>query len=133
MSRWVPILVIDNDELVRTVSKHTLKLYGFKVYLAEDGQTGLRLARKKKPAFILLDWVMPEMDGLEVLAELKHNRKTEKIPVFMLTGKDCIGDLDLAFEIGTDGYIAKPSDLMDLGKIVAHRWENYTSQTCVRK
>ncbi|MHC4487890.1 MAG: response regulator [Planctomycetota bacterium] len=132
MSEWVPILVIDDDELVRREFKRSLELYGFKVYQAKNGQTGLRLAQEKRPAFILLDWMMPGMDGLEVLAKLKHNRKTENIPVFMLTGRDCIDDLDQAFEIGADGYIAKPSDLMDLGRIVAHRWENYTSQAHVR-
>jgi len=133
MSKWVHVLIIEDDELVQKALKRSLKLYGFKVFMAKDGQTGLRLAQGKKPAFILLDWMMPGMDGLEVLVELKHNKKTENIPVFMLTGRDTIGDLDLAFEIGTDGYIAKPSDLMDLGKIVAQRWENYTSQACVRK
>lgn len=132
MSEWVFILVIDDDELTRKVLKRSLKLYGFKAYMAKDGPTGLKLAQEKRPAFILLDWTMPKMDGLEVLAELKHNKKTEKIPVFMLTGKDIIGDLDLAFEIGADDYITKPLDLRDLGKTVAHKWENYKSQTCVR-
>lgn len=127
MSEWVPILVIDDDELVQKALKRSLKLYGFKVFPAKDGQTGLTLAQQKRPAFILLDWTMPEMDGLEVLAELKHDRKTEDIPVFMLTGRDIIADLDLAFEIGADDYITKPLDLMDLGKTVAHKWENHKS------
>ena len=131
MSEWVPILVIDDDELVRRALKRSLKLYGFKVYQTKDGQTGLRLAEEKKPAFILLDWMMPGTDGLEVLAELKHNKKTENIPVFMLTGRDTIGDLDQAFEIGADDYISKPSDLRNLGKIVAHKWENHKSCTGV--
>jgi len=133
MSEWVPILVIDDDELVRKALKRSLKLYGFKVLPAKDGQTGLTLAQQKRPALILLDWTMPGMDGLEVLAELKHNRKTEDIPVFMLTGRDIIADLDLAFEIGADDYITKPLDLMDLGKTVAHKWENHKSPADVPK
>jgi DNA-binding response OmpR family regulator len=132
MSEWVPILVIEDDELVQTVLKRSLKLYGFKVYPAKDGQTGLKLAQEKKPTFILLDWMMPEMDGLEVLAELKHNKKTMHIPVFMLTGRGMIGDLDLAFEIGADDYITKPLDLSDLGRIVALKCKNYTGLTGVR-
>ena len=132
MSKWIPVLVIDDDEIIREALKRSLKLYGFKVYPAEDGLTGLNLAREKRPAFILLDWMMPEMDGLEVLSELKHNKKTEDIPVFMLTDKGMIGDLDQAFEIGADDYITKPSDLALLGKIVKTKWEKYTKPAEVR-
>ena len=132
MSKWVPVLAIDDDEIVRKALKRSLKLYGFEVYLAEDGLTGLNLAQEKRPTFILLDWIMPEMDGLEVLSELKHNKRTEDIPVFMLTDKGMIGDLDQAFEIGADDYITKPSDLMQLGKIVKTKWEKYTKPAEVR-
>ena len=132
MSKWVPVLAIDDDEIVRKALKRSLKLYGFEVYLAEDGLTGLNLAQEKRPTFILLDWIMPEMDGLEVLSELKHNKRTEDIPVFMLTDKGMIGDLDQAFEIGADDYITKPSDLMQLGKIVKTKWEKYTKPAKVR-
>lgn len=132
MSKWVPVLAIDDDEIVRKALKRSLKLYGFEVYLAEDGLTGLNLAQEKRPTFILLDWIMPEMDGLEVLSELKHNKRTEDIPVFMLTDKGMIGDLDQAFEIGADDYITKPSDLKQLGKIVKTKWEKYTKPAEVR-
>lgn len=132
MSKWIPVLVIEDDELIRIELKRTLKLYGFKVYLAKDGPTGLELAQKKKPIFILLDWMMPEMDGLEVLSELKHGKNTEHIPVFMLTGRGMIGDLDLAFEIGVDDYVIKPLDLTELGRIIKAKWEKYTNQMSVR-
>ena len=132
MSKWIPVLVIDDDELVRIELKRALQLYGFKAYLAKDGPTGLKLAQEKIPALILLDWMMPEMDGLEVLSELKHNKKTEDIPVFMLTDKGMIGDLDQAFEIGVDDYIMKPLDLTNLGKSLRDKWEKYTNRTNVR-
>ena len=132
MSKWIPVLVIDDDEIVRKALKRSLKLFGFEVYPAKDGLTGVNLARQKKPAFILLDWMMPEMDGLEVLSELKHDERTEDIPVFMLTDRRMIGDLDQAFEIGADDYITKPSDLMLLGKIVKTKWEKYTKPAEVR-
>jgi len=133
VSRWIPVLVVEDDGLVREALTRSLKLHGFKVYPAKDGQTGLKLARAKKPALILLDWMMPEMDGLEVLAELKHNQKTEHIPVFMLTDKGMIGDMDQAFEIGADDYITKPLDLMELGRIVKAKWEKYTTPAEVRQ
>lgn len=125
MSKWIPVLVVDDDELIRKALKRSLQLYGFRVYLAENGRTGLKLALEKKPAFILLDWMMPGVDGLEVLAELKHNEQTEHIPVFMLTGRGMMGDLNQAFDIGADGYITKPADIEELGRIIRTKWEKY--------
>ena len=132
MSKWIQVLVIDDDELVRGALRRSLKLYGFQVHLAKDGPQGLRLARETKPAFILLDWMMAEMDGLEVLAELKHGNKTQGIPVFMLTDRGKIGDLDQAFELGVDDYITKPLDLMQLGRMVKAKWEGFTSPATAR-
>ena len=61
-SKWIPVLVIEDDEFVRQALRQSLGLYGFKTHLAEDGLTGLKLAKSTKPGFILLDWMMPEMD-----------------------------------------------------------------------
>jgi DNA-binding response OmpR family regulator len=131
VSRWTSVLVIEDEELVRRALKRSLTLYGFKAHFASDGPSGVQLAREQKPAFILLDWMMPEMDGLEVLSELKHGEQTEHIPVFMLTGKGLIGEVDQAFEIGADGYITKPSDLAELGRIAKARWEKYKKSRSV--
>lgn len=125
-------MAVDDDEVIRKALKRSLKLYGFEVYTAKDGLTGLKLAQEKRPAFILLDWMMPEMNGLEVLSELKHDKRTENIPVFMLTDRGMIGDLDQAFEIGADDFITKPSDLMHIGKIVKTKWEKYSAPADVR-
>ncbi len=125
-------MAVEDDELVREALRRSLKLYGFRVHLAEDGPTALKLAHETKPAFILLDWMMPEMDGLEVLSELKHSKNTQHIPVFVLTGRGMIGDLDQAFEIGADDYITKPLDLMQLGRMVKAKWERFTSPLNVR-
>jgi CheY-like chemotaxis protein len=132
LSKWIPVLVIEDEELVRKALKRSLQLYGFRVYLAEDGPSGLKLAQEKQPMFILLDWMMPGMDGLQVLAELKHDEQTEHIPVFMLTGRGMMGDLDQAFEIGADGYITKPTDLGDLGRIIKAKWQKYEKVTTAR-
>ncbi|MBN2316680.1 MAG: response regulator [Sedimentisphaerales bacterium] len=132
MSNRIPVLVIEDDEIVQDALKRSLRLNGFEVYQAMDGPSGLKLARTCKPALILLDWMMPEMDGLEVLAELKHTRKTRKIPIFMLTGKGMLSDVDRAFELGADNYIIKPSDLMELGSIVKEKWDKFKSPAGVR-
>lgn len=131
MSKWITVLAIEDDEIVRKALEHSLKLYGFDAYLAEDGPSGLKLAQDKRPELILLDWMMPDMDGLEVLSELKHDKRTEHIPVFMLTDRGMMCDLDQAFEIGADSYIAKPLDLMQIGKIIKAKWKKHIEQISI--
>jgi len=131
MKKPIPVLLIEDEAFARKALRCSLKSHGFRVHLAKDGTEGLRLARQIRPALILLDWMMPEMDGMEVLSELKHNRKTRQIPVFMLTAKGMIGDLDHAFEMGVDDYVTKPLDLMRLGGMVKAKWERLTSPATV--
>ena len=102
------VLVIDDDSVTRKVIQYNLYSNGFKVYMAADGLHGIRVARKYKPDLILLDMMMPEMDGLEVLVNLKWNKKTKHIPVFMLTSKKLMGDIERAYARKADGYITKP-------------------------
>ena len=118
MAKRIPILVVDDDSEFQELVEYNLRLAGFEVLQALNGPDGLEMARKEKPEVILLDTTMPEMDGLEVLSELKHDDRTEKIPVFMLTGKTMVGDIERAFEVGADDYITKPVKLMELGKII---------------
>ena len=103
--------------------EYNLKLDGFEVYLAEDGATGLKLAHEKNPDVILLDWLMPVMNGMQVLAELKADSSTENIPVFMLTAKGMISDVTQALEMGADDYITKPFNPIQLGKTIREKLE----------
>ena len=132
MSKWITVLAIEDDEIVQKALERSLKLYGFEACLAKDGPSGLKLAQEKQPSLILLDWMMPDTDGLEVLSELKHDTRTENIPVFMWTDRGMISDLDQAFEIGADAYITKPLDLMQIGKIVKAKWEKHIEQIRIR-
>jgi two-component system phosphate regulon response regulator PhoB len=127
MSEQISILVIDDEEHIRTVIEYNLKLDGFEVHLAGDGRSGLELARRKRPDVILLDWMMPVMDGLGVLAELKRDQRTEHIPVFMLTAKGMLSDVNQAFDAGVDDYITKPFDPIQLGKIIRKKLEKCTT------
>src|SRR3989304_4050110 len=104
------VLVVEDEEHIRTVVEYNLRRQGFDVYTAENGLGGLDLARKVRPAVILLDWVMPELEGLEVLAELKRDRATSKILVLMLTARGMAGDMERALRLGADDYITKPFD-----------------------
>jgi DNA-binding response OmpR family regulator len=123
MSEQITILVVEDEAHIRRVLEYNLKLDGFEVYLAEDGATGLKLARKNRPDVILLDWLMPVMNGLQVLAELKTDSSTEHIPVFMLTAKGMLNDVTQAIEMGADDYITKPFNPIQLGKTIREKLE----------
>ena len=123
-----PILIIDDEADFLKLVGYNLRLVGFKVYAATNGRKGLKIAHKKQLEVILLDTTMPEMDGLEVLSELKYDRKTSNIPVFMLTAKTLMGEIDRAFEIGADDYITKPVDLERLGEIVRRKLDKLASR-----
>jgi len=129
--RWkkIPVLVIDDDANWRKVIEYNLRLGGFKVYTAADGSSGIEAALKHKPRLILLDIMMSEMDGLEVLSALKHNPRTSRIPVIMLTVKNSVGDIDRAFDIGASDYITKPFEGRNLGKTVMEKLEKYEEIT----
>jgi len=125
MIKRIPLLLIDDDENLRELLEYSLRLGGFEVYLAGDGPSGLLAAQKHMPKVILLDRLMPGMDGLEVLSELKHDKKTERIPVFMLTAKSAIGEMDDAYDIGADDYITKPIDPKILSNMVKKKLIKY--------
>ncbi len=123
MSKQITALIVEDEQHIRRVLEYNLKLDGFYVLLAEDGAIGLKLAREQKPDVILLDWLMPEMDGLQVLTELKNDTGTEHIPVFMLTAKSMLSDVAEALEMGANDYITKPFDPMQLGKTIQSKLE----------
>ena len=124
MSEKISVLVVDDEEHIRNILEYNLRLEGFEVYLAENGRTAIEHARQKKPDVILLDWMMPEMDGLEVLSELKGDKTTEHIPVFMLTAKGMSSDVGKALLRGADDYIVKPFEPEELGEIVRRKLES---------
>jgi len=123
MSRPWKVLVVEDEEHIRVVLEYNLRLEGFDVYLAGDGATGLRLAREIKPDVVLLDWMMPGMNGLAVLSELKNDEKTMHIHVFMLTAKGVASDRELALSVGADDYIVKPFDFKQLSKTIKETLE----------
>ena len=124
MDKQISVLAIEDEMHIRKVLEYNLKLEGFKVHLAEDGRSGLELARQINPDVILLDWMLPEMTGLEVLSELKQDEKTQEIPVFMLTAKAMSGDLAQALREGADDYITKPFNPVELGQTIKFKLEN---------
>ena len=116
MNKNISVLVIEDEKDIRILLEYNLKLDGFKVYSAADGPAGLKIASEKTPDVILLDWVMPKMDGLEVLSELRHDERTKDIIIFMLTAKNMMDDISTALANGADDYIPKPFDRAELGQ-----------------
>ena len=123
MDGRISVLVVEDEEHIRRVLEYNLRLDGFEVYPAGDGPSSLKLAAEIMPDVILLDWMMPGMDGLEVLAQLKQNEPTEHIPVFMLTAKGMMADVGQALCAGADDYITKPFDPIQLGRTIKKKLE----------
>ena len=133
MQKTITILVIDDDITIRTLLQSTLTNKGFKVISAEDGHKGLELAKTQDIDLILLDWMMPEMDGIEVLTELKRDGDTEDIPVIMLTSKEKTGDVELANSKGVVDYIIKPFKLFEVSEMVQKHLEKINHSLLSRK
>ena len=110
MQKAISVLVIDDDTTIRTLLQTAMSKKGFNVFCASNGRDGLDIARSEEIDVVLLDWMMPEMDGMEVLTELKRDSNTMYIPVFMLTSKEDSRDIELATNKGAVDYIVKPFD-----------------------
>ncbi len=114
------ILVIDDEDDIREVAQLSLEMVGgWEVVVARSGQDGLALALKEQPDAILLDVMMPDMDGPATFSHLKANPDTQKIPVILLTAKVLSAEQNQLSDLGVTGIIAKPFDPMSLANQVA--------------
>jgi diguanylate cyclase (GGDEF)-like protein len=104
------ILIVDDDEDIRAYLEVTLELAGFEVVQAIDGDSGLRAAFTCRPSLIVLDVMMPGIDGLEVLRRLRADGRTSHLPVILLTAKAQPDDTVTGLDIGADDYVTKPFD-----------------------
>lgn len=112
------VLVVDDEEDVVRPLAFRLGVEGFNVLLEPDGELGYRTAVAEKPDLILLDIMMPGIDGVELCRVLKQNVETRHIPIVMLTARTLMGDVERAFAVHADDYVAKPFDWPELlGKI----------------
>jgi CheY-like chemotaxis protein len=125
MSRQVKILIIDDDRLIRQLISRTISEMGsnhqFKVLEAVSGSEGIVMAIANPPDLILLDVMMPGIDGYEVCARLRKETATAKVPIIMLTALDQIDSKILGLRVGADDYMTKPFDMRELrARILAH-------------
>lgn len=102
------ILVVDDEKNIRELIKFNLKSRGYKTVEAADGQEALDIAKSDSPLLIILDIMLPKIDGLKVCRILKEDPRTKKIPIIMLTALDDEVDKIVGLELGADDYITKP-------------------------
>lgn len=102
------ILVVEDEKDIADLVEYHLRQSGFKVIQADSGPSGLEQARRLRPALIVLDLMLPGMDGRDVCRSLKSDPATRNIPVVMLTAKAEEVDRIVGFELGADDYVTKP-------------------------
>jgi CheY-like chemotaxis protein len=115
------ILVVEDDPRQMRLIRDLLKLSEYKTIEATDGQKGVESANKSKPDLILMDIMMPKMDGYTACREIKLDKTTKAIPLVMLTSLDYPLNKELGKDVGADGYITKPFDHRALLDII-HRF-----------
>ncbi len=108
------ILVVDDEPDLVELIETNLTAAGFEVLQAGDGQDALEIARESQPQLILLDVMLPEMDGLEVCKLLRGDARTRAIPIVMLTARTAEIDRVLGLELGADDYVTKPFSVREL-------------------
>lgn len=108
------ILVVDDDVSINELIKINLELQGHNVVQAFDGVRGFALARQEMPSVIVLDVMMPDVDGFTVAQRVRQNPDTKNIPILMLTALSQINDKVKGFDLGVDDYLVKPFEMEEL-------------------
>ena len=115
------ILVVDDEPDLIAVLRMGLQMEGLDVLEAADGTEGLRRAREEKPDLLVLDLMLPKMDGYQVCRSLKFDSRYKDLPILILSARPGDQDKRLAIEMGADDFIRKPYDLKDLVSRIRQR------------
>ena len=102
------LLIIEDDRSLASVLEYNFEAAGYQVFCAHDGQDGINQARSKQPDVILLDLMIPVIDGIEVCRQLRSESQTRETPIMMLTAKAEETDQLIGFSVGADDYVVKP-------------------------
>ena len=114
------ILIVEDEPRNLKLLRDLLQRFGYEILEALDGEQGVKLAGDKIPDLILMDIMMPKMDGLEATRIIKADTKTKHIPIIALTSYAMKGDREKTVEAGCDGYIAKPIDIKEVLSAIEH-------------
>lgn len=108
------ILVIDDDKAINELIKINLELCGYDILTASDGTKGFALVKQEQPDLVILDVMMPEVDGYTVAKRIRENSSTRQLPILMLTALGMVEDKVKGFDIGVDDYLVKPFEMEEL-------------------
>jgi two-component system cell cycle response regulator DivK len=112
------ILLVEDNERNRKLVRTILEFRGYEVVECEDGEPSLELARRHRPALVLMDIQLPTMDGITALLRLRADPETAGIPVVAVTASVTPGERDRVVAAGFNGYVAKPIDVATFGEMV---------------
>lgn len=108
------VLVVDDDPVIQRLLQVNFEMEDYEVVTAGDGAEGLERARADKPDVVLLDVMMPKMNGIEVAKALRADPDTAELPIVMLTAKAQAADIQAGKDVGVDVYVTKPFDPLEL-------------------
>ncbi len=112
------LLIVEDNEKNMKLFRDVLQASGYSTLEAGTGEEAIQLAVSQVPALVLLDVQLPGIDGVETLARLRRDERTESIPVLALTAQAMHGDRERFLDAGFDGYLSKPIDILDLLRVV---------------
>ncbi len=116
MSEKARILLIDDHQTVFRLLEAIVRIKGYTLLYAESGQQGIVMTRQEQPDLVLLDVMMPDIDGFKVCQYLQENDDTKEIPIMFLTARGADGDLEAGRKAGADGFMTKPFQTMEVLK-----------------
>lgn len=108
------ILVVEDEPSQVELLRYNLSKEGFDVSCVSDGDAGVLTATEERPDLILLDWMLPNLSGIEVCRQLRRNQNTRDVPIIMLTARSEERDMIRGLDVGADDYIAKPYSIKEL-------------------
>lgn len=124
MTEKVHVLLVEDDVFLSGIYQKKFEMEGYKVTVADNGEKALVEAKKKKPNIIMLDILLPKLDGFAVLAKLKEDNEVKNIPVILLTNLGQKDDVEKGLQMGAVDYLIKahfkPSEVVDKIKAVLH-------------
>jgi DNA-binding response OmpR family regulator len=118
------VLLIDDERAYSEVIRDALQSYGIEVRLAHNAMEALESYQEKVPDLILLDVMMPEIDGLTLLKWLREHSEKDKVPIHIVSAKAQEKDRDAAIKAGADGFMAKPFTIEELKALIARTFSN---------
>ena len=118
------VLIVDDEPNIVMALEYALKKKGFEVYIALNGKEALEICQLEKPCLMVLDIMMPDMDGFEVLEKVKKNKYLHKIKTLFLSAKNKPEDMERGMQAGAEDYITKPFSTKKLIEKITHYCQN---------